>query len=151
MYAGTPQEALPSSSEDVERTHERIEITRHGHPVAVLISPDDLAALEETLDVLFSPEAMRQLAESRAGQLLLPPYAGTWSTRRGAYHVRYEVDDEQRVVTVTAVEHRAGRGRSARAIRQEGSRPVVLDRYRPPVRAAGPPGPVVGLSQVEGH
>jgi antitoxin YefM len=60
--------------EDVERTHERIEITRHGHPVAVLISPDDLAALEETLDVLSSPEAMRQLAESRtaiaAGDLL---------------------------------------------------------------------------------
>ena len=52
--------------EDVERTHERIEITRHGHPVAVLISPDDLAALEETLDVLSSPEAMLQLAESRA-------------------------------------------------------------------------------------
>jgi prevent-host-death family protein len=52
--------------EEVERTHERIEITRHGNPVAVLISPDDLAALEETLDVLSSPEAMRQLAESRA-------------------------------------------------------------------------------------
>lgn len=52
--------------EEVERTHERVEITRHGHAVAVLISPDDLAALEETLDVLSSPEAMRQLAESRA-------------------------------------------------------------------------------------
>lgn len=51
--------------EEVERTHERIEITRHGRPVAVLISPDDLAALEETLDVLSSPEAMRQLAESQ--------------------------------------------------------------------------------------
>jgi antitoxin YefM len=33
--------------------------------VAVLISPDDLAVLEETIDVLSSPEAMRQLAESR--------------------------------------------------------------------------------------
>jgi antitoxin YefM len=52
--------------EEVERTHERIEITRHGHAVAVIISPDDLAALEETLDVLSSPESMRQLAESRA-------------------------------------------------------------------------------------
>jgi prevent-host-death family protein len=52
--------------EEVERTHERVEITRHGYPVAVLISPDDLAALEETLDVLSSPESMRQLAESRA-------------------------------------------------------------------------------------
>jgi antitoxin YefM len=30
------------------------------------MSPDDLAALEETVDVLSSPEAMRQLAESRA-------------------------------------------------------------------------------------
>ena len=52
--------------DEVARTHERIEITRHGHPAAVLISADDLAALEETLDVLSSPEAMRQLAESRA-------------------------------------------------------------------------------------
>ena len=52
--------------DEVARTHERVEITRHGHPVAVLISADDLAALEETLDVLSSPEAMRQLTESRA-------------------------------------------------------------------------------------
>ena len=51
--------------DEVERTHDRVEITRHGHAVAVLISPDDLAALEETIDVLSSPEAMRQLAESR--------------------------------------------------------------------------------------
>jgi prevent-host-death family protein len=51
--------------EEVRRTHERVAITRHGHPVAVLISPDDLAALEETLDVLASPELLRQLAESR--------------------------------------------------------------------------------------
>jgi antitoxin YefM len=51
--------------DEVVRTHERVEITRHGHPAAVLISADDLAALEETLDVLSSPEAMRQLAESR--------------------------------------------------------------------------------------
>jgi prevent-host-death family protein len=51
--------------DEVERTHERVEITRHGHAVAVLISPHDLAVLEETIDVLSSPEAMRQLAESR--------------------------------------------------------------------------------------
>jgi prevent-host-death family protein len=50
--------------DEVERTHERVEITRHGHAVAVLISPDDLAALEETIEVLSSPDAMRQLAES---------------------------------------------------------------------------------------
>jgi prevent-host-death family protein len=51
--------------DEVERTHERVEITRHGRAVAIIVSPDDLAALEETLDVLASREAMRQLAESR--------------------------------------------------------------------------------------
>ncbi|QSB17181.1 type II toxin-antitoxin system RelE/ParE family toxin [Natronosporangium hydrolyticum] len=39
-------------------------------------------------------------------QLLLPPYAGTWSARRGAYRVLYEIDDQRSVVTVTAVEYR---------------------------------------------
>lgn len=51
--------------DEIDRTHERVEITRHGRAVAVLVAPDDLAALEETLEVLASPEAMRQLAESR--------------------------------------------------------------------------------------
>jgi antitoxin YefM len=51
--------------DEVERTHQRVEITRHGRPVAVLVSPDDLAALEETLEVLSSADTMRQLAESR--------------------------------------------------------------------------------------
>ncbi|GIG59098.1 antitoxin [Longispora fulva] len=51
--------------DEVGRTHERVTITRHGQDVAVLLSPADLEALEETLEVLSSPEAMRQLAESR--------------------------------------------------------------------------------------
>jgi len=50
--------------DEVDRTHERVEITRHGRAVAVLVSPADLAALEETIDILSSPETMRQLAES---------------------------------------------------------------------------------------
>lgn len=45
-------------------------------------------------------------------RLLLPPYEGTWSARRGAYRVLYEIDEEQRVVTVTAVEHRGDAYRS---------------------------------------
>ena len=60
--------------DEVASTHERIEITRHGHAAAVLISTDDLASLEETLDVLSSAEAMRQLTESKkaveAGDIL---------------------------------------------------------------------------------
>lgn len=51
--------------DEVARTHERVTITRHGSPVAVLIAPEDLAALEETLDVVSRPDLLRQLAESQ--------------------------------------------------------------------------------------
>ncbi len=49
----------------VENTHDRITVTRNGRPAAVLISPDELASLEETLDLLSDPEAMAQLREAR--------------------------------------------------------------------------------------
>lgn len=39
-------------------------------------------------------------------RLLLPPYEATWSARRGAYRILYEINDEQGIVMVTAVEHR---------------------------------------------
>ncbi len=52
--------------EEVARTHERITVTRNGKPVAILISPDDLASMQDTLDVLADPDLMRQLIESRA-------------------------------------------------------------------------------------
>jgi antitoxin YefM len=50
----------------VERTHDRVMITRHGRPAAVLISPDDLAALEETVDILTAPGAQEAIAEGLA-------------------------------------------------------------------------------------
>jgi antitoxin YefM len=50
----------------VQATHERVTITRNGHAAAVLISPEDLESLEETLDVLSSPDTMQQLREARA-------------------------------------------------------------------------------------
>ncbi|MDT3399978.1 type II toxin-antitoxin system RelE/ParE family toxin [Streptomyces sp. B1866] len=40
-------------------------------------------------------------------RLLLPPHEGTWSARRGTYRILYEVDDDERTVRVTAVDHRA--------------------------------------------
>lgn len=49
----------------VEHTHDRIIVTRNGRPAAVLISPDDLASLEDTLELLSDPDAMRQLAEAK--------------------------------------------------------------------------------------
>ena len=40
---------LSEHVEDVMRTHERVTITRNGRPAAVLISAEDLEAMEETL------------------------------------------------------------------------------------------------------
>ncbi len=51
---------------DVERTHDRVTITRHGRTAAVLISADDLAALEETVDILTTPGAHEAIAEGLA-------------------------------------------------------------------------------------
>lgn len=48
----------------VEHTHNRIVVTRNGRPAAVLISPDELASLEDTLELLSDPEAMRELDEA---------------------------------------------------------------------------------------
>ncbi len=50
----------------VERHHERVTVTRNGRPVAVLISPADLAELEETLDILSDPDALADIREADA-------------------------------------------------------------------------------------
>lgn len=50
----------------VHDTHERVVITRNGEPAAVLVSPDDLASLEESLDILSDAALMAQIAEARA-------------------------------------------------------------------------------------
>ena len=49
----------------VEHTHDRIIVTRNGRPAAVLISPEELDSLEDTLDLLSDPDAMHELDESR--------------------------------------------------------------------------------------
>ena len=50
----------------VEHEHERVTLTRNGRPAAVLISPDDLAQLEETLEVLGDAEALAEIREADA-------------------------------------------------------------------------------------
>ncbi|HWB72390.1 MAG TPA: type II toxin-antitoxin system Phd/YefM family antitoxin [Egibacteraceae bacterium] len=55
-------------SEVVDRvatTHDRVVVTRNGRPAAVLISPDELEALEETLAILSDPDARVRLDEAR--------------------------------------------------------------------------------------
>lgn len=56
-------------SEFVERVasqHDRVTITRNGRPAAVLVSPDDLESLEETLSVLGDSAELKALREGLA-------------------------------------------------------------------------------------
>lgn len=62
----TAKATLSRVLDDVESTHERVTITRNGIPTAVLLSPGDLAALEETLELMSRPEAREQIEEARA-------------------------------------------------------------------------------------
>lgn len=50
----------------VEDRHDRVVLTRHGRPAAVIISPDELESLEETLELLSDPEAMREIRKGEA-------------------------------------------------------------------------------------
>lgn len=50
----------------VKGTHERIAVTRHGEVDAILISPDDLYAIEETLEILSDPEEMAAIRQAKA-------------------------------------------------------------------------------------
>lgn len=49
----------------VHDTHERVVITRNGEPAAVIISPDDLASLEETVEILSSRALTADLFRAR--------------------------------------------------------------------------------------
>lgn len=55
--------------ERVQKHHERVIVTRNGTPAAVLMSPDDLESLEETLAVLEDSEAVTELVEAHRAYL----------------------------------------------------------------------------------
>jgi prevent-host-death family protein len=50
----------------VEHEHERVTVTRNGRAAAVIVSPDDLAQLEETLEILSDPDALADIREADA-------------------------------------------------------------------------------------
>ena len=60
----TVKDRLSEFVDRVQREHERVVITRNGTPAAVLISADDLEALEETLEVLSDKKAVKGLLEA---------------------------------------------------------------------------------------
>jgi len=57
---------LSELADRVELQHDRILVTRNGRPSFVLVSPDDLESLEESLDILRDDELMESLRRSRA-------------------------------------------------------------------------------------
>ncbi|HEY5137179.1 MAG TPA: type II toxin-antitoxin system Phd/YefM family antitoxin [Candidatus Nanopelagicales bacterium] len=50
----------------VEQQHDRVVVTRNGRPAAVILSPHDLAQMEETIDVLGDAEALADIREADA-------------------------------------------------------------------------------------
>ena len=56
---------LSELADRVEGQHDRILVTRNGRPSFVLLSPDDLESLEESLDILRDDELMESLRRSR--------------------------------------------------------------------------------------
>ena len=58
------QANLSEMADRVEREHDRIFVTRNGRPSFVLINPDDLESLEETLDIVRDDELVDSLRRS---------------------------------------------------------------------------------------
>lgn len=59
---------LSDFADRAEREHERFTITRNGRPSFVVMSAEDLEALEETLFWLSRPSIRQDLAEAQAAE-----------------------------------------------------------------------------------
>ena len=56
---------LSELADRIELEHDRILVTRNGRPSFVLMSPDDLESLEETLEIVRDDELMESIRRSR--------------------------------------------------------------------------------------
>lgn len=75
---------LSTLVDEVAATHDRVTITKHGHPAAIILAPDELAEIEETLAWLSSPGVYQRLMQADADFA-----AGhTMSTTQMLAHVR---------------------------------------------------------------
>lgn len=52
--------------ESVQKTHDRVTLTRHGQPAAVIMAAADLDSILETLDILSTPGALDAIREGEA-------------------------------------------------------------------------------------
>lgn len=56
---------LSTLVDEAVRTHQRVEVTRNGYRVAILLSADDFDSLEETLEILADTDLVREMAIAR--------------------------------------------------------------------------------------
>jgi antitoxin YefM len=49
----------------VEHEHDRVVLTRNGRAAAIIMSPEDLEALEDTLELLSDPAALKEIDRAR--------------------------------------------------------------------------------------
>lgn len=57
---------LSEIADEVDRTHERVHVTRNGRDYVVLMSAEDLASLEATLELLQDAAAVEDIRQAEA-------------------------------------------------------------------------------------
>lgn len=89
--------------DDVARRDERVTITKHGRPAAVLMSHDEATSLDATLEIMSDPEFYAEILRNRR------------ALDRGEGRV-YDLDE------LFGEEVSAGRAKSTRAVAPRGGR-----------------------------
>ena len=56
---------LSEIADEVDRTHQRVQITKNGRSYVVLMSAEDLASMEATLELLSDPAAMERVRQAQ--------------------------------------------------------------------------------------
>jgi antitoxin YefM len=56
---------LSEIADEVDRTHRRVQITKNGRSYVVLMSAEDLASLEATVELLSDPEAVQRVRQAQ--------------------------------------------------------------------------------------
>ena len=60
---------LSEIADEVDRTHERVHVTRNGREFVVLLAAEDLESLEATLELLSDRAAVKRVREADAAVL----------------------------------------------------------------------------------
>ena len=66
MPMAQARDHLAEVVESVQKTHDRVTLTRHGQPAAVIIAAADLDSILETLEILSTPGALDAIREGEA-------------------------------------------------------------------------------------